>query len=75
MGAVDLAVAALSTKLAAPPLSPQQIQAWGATDEAGARRIARVFHRRDLRISPTSPPRPSASSKPTPTPPSPTSSS
>jgi serine/threonine protein kinase len=49
--AVDLAVAALAPKLAAPPLTPQQIHAWGADDEAGARRISRVFHRRDLRLS------------------------
>ena len=51
MRAVDLAVAALRSKLASPPLDAAQIQAWGATDEAGARRIARVFRRRDLRIT------------------------
>ncbi|MFO0591186.1 MAG: serine/threonine-protein kinase [Polyangiaceae bacterium] len=51
MRAIDLAVAALRPKLAPPPLTPEEIRAWGANDEAGARRIARVFQRRDLRIT------------------------
>ena len=50
--AVDLAVAALAARVAPPPLTPQQIHAWGAADEVGARRIARVFRLRELRIAP-----------------------
>jgi serine/threonine protein kinase len=49
--ALDAAVAALAPKLAAAPLGALEIKRWGADDDAGARRIARVFHRRDLRLA------------------------
>jgi hypothetical protein len=41
--AMDAAAAALAKKLAAPPMSPAEIAAWGAKDEASARRIERAL--------------------------------
>jgi tetratricopeptide (TPR) repeat protein len=52
IAAVDAVVAALADRVPTPRWSVPEIRAWGADDEAGARRIARVFRRRDLRLAP-----------------------
>jgi serine/threonine-protein kinase len=46
IAAVKAAVSALAPQLAAPALSAESIAAWGAREEASARRIARTVRRR-----------------------------
>jgi hypothetical protein len=49
--AIAAAATALAGQVETIPWAPAAIAAWGSGDEAGARRIARVFRRRDLRLS------------------------
>ncbi|MCC6557132.1 MAG: hypothetical protein IT372_29620, partial [Polyangiaceae bacterium] len=50
--AIGAAVASLAPRLAPPPMSAEEIAAWGARDAAGARRIVRARTRMQLDIAP-----------------------
>jgi serine/threonine-protein kinase len=44
--ATNQAIAALQTKVSTPPMTPERAASWGEKDEANARRIERLVHRK-----------------------------